>query len=203
MDNVQFLAWLHDNNACDSAVKRAGAKSAQEVWDTWGNPSELLWWVEKSGLVSAQQLTLIACGIVRNTPLLSGGTVWDLLADERSRNAVEVAERWANGEATDEEKGTAARTAETAAAAAEWEAEWAAWAAAWALEAERALAVGRAARAAAAAVGRAARAAEAAARVWAGAEAAARVWQLAYIREQLPGFVERFTEAQKNTYGVL
>ena len=160
MNNVQFLAWLHDNNACDSAVKRAGAKSAQEVWDTWDNPSELLWWVEKSGLVSAQQLTLIACGIVRNTPLLSGGTVWDLLADERSRNAVEVAERWANGEATDEEKGTAARTAETAAAAA-----WAAWAAARG-------------------EGGAVEAGE-----------AARVWQLAYIRKQLPDFVERFTEA--------
>lgn len=189
MDNVQFLAWLQENDACKTAVERVGAKSAQQVWDSWDNPSELLWWVEKSGLVSKQEITLIACGIVRNTPLLSGGTVWDLLADERSRNAVEVAERWANGEATDEEKGTA-----------EWEAEWAAWAAAWALEAERALAVGRAARAAAAA----ARAAEAAVgRAARAAEAAARVWQLAYIRKQLPGFVERFTEAHKNTYGAL
>ena len=141
MDNVQFLAWLQENDACDPAVKKLGGQSAQQVWDTWDNPSELLWWVEESGLVNKRELTLLICGIVRNTPLTDGRTVWDLLADERSRNAVEVAERWAHGKATDKEMAAAGE--------------------------------------------------------------AARLWQLAYIRKQLPDFVERFTEALKNTYGVL
>jgi hypothetical protein len=44
-----------------------------------------------------------ACWCVRETPLASGRKVWDLLVDERSRNAVVVAELFANGDATREE----------------------------------------------------------------------------------------------------
>jgi hypothetical protein len=74
---------------------------------------------------------LFACWCVRNTPLADGHVVWDLLTDERSRNAVEVAERYADGNATLGEL-NAARDAARAAA---WDAAWdaardAAWAAA-------------------------------------------------------------------------
>ena len=41
-----------------------------------------------------------ACWCIRNTPLESGGTVWNLLTDDRSRDAVKIAEQFANGKAT-------------------------------------------------------------------------------------------------------
>ena len=44
-----------------------------------------------------------ACWCVRNTPISKGRTVWDLLTDDRSKNAVVVAEKFAKGEATEAE----------------------------------------------------------------------------------------------------
>jgi len=43
---------------------------------------------------------LFACWCVRNTPLGNGGTIWNLLTDERSKNAVKIAEEFANGKVT-------------------------------------------------------------------------------------------------------
>ena len=89
---------------------------------------------------ASRVLRLWACWCIRNTKLSDGRTVWDLLTDERSRKAVEVAEKFAVGEATRKEL-SAARAAARAAAwaaaraaarAATWDAAWnAAWAAAW------------------------------------------------------------------------
>ena len=85
---------------------------------------------------------------VRETPIGNGRTVWDLLADERSRRAVEIAERYIAGEATYEQLEAAAWEASDAAAAdgsdaaavasaAAWAAADAAWAPAWAARAAR------------------------------------------------------------------
>ena len=46
---------------------------------------------------------LFACWCVREMPLADDRKVWNLLTDERSRRAVEVAEKYANGEATAKE----------------------------------------------------------------------------------------------------
>ena len=101
----------------------------------------------------SRELRLFGCWCVRETPLVDGRKVWDLLTDGRSRTAVEIAERHVRGEATDIELAaaeaaartaaeaaartaarTAAEAARTAAEAAAWtaaeaaETDWAAWA---------------------------------------------------------------------------
>jgi hypothetical protein len=69
-------------------------------------------------------LRLFACWCVRQ--------IWDLLKDERSKNAVIVAEKYANGEATEDELAAAREAAWYAAWAAAWAAARdAAWSAAW------------------------------------------------------------------------
>ena len=73
---------------------------------------------------NARTTRLFACWCVRNTPLADGRTVWDLLTDDRSKNAVKTAEDFANEKVTKEELDAA------------WDAAWAAardaaWAAAW------------------------------------------------------------------------
>jgi hypothetical protein len=74
-----------------------------------------------AGKVSDRKLRLLACAACRR--------LWHVLRDERSRNAVEVSERYADGLADDMElraASTAARLAEVAARAAGgfWNAAW-------------------------------------------------------------------------------
>ena len=66
-------------------------------------PEDRLWVVLREEFIDAKTLRLFACRCVRGTPLPDGRTVWDLLTDERSRHAVDVAERYAVGEATGDE----------------------------------------------------------------------------------------------------
>lgn len=60
---------------------------------------------------------LFACWCVRKTPHEDGRTVWDLLNDERSRNAVKTAEQFVNGKATETELAAAGAAAWAAAGA--------------------------------------------------------------------------------------
>ena len=101
-----------------------------------------IWAATCKGVLDDKTLRLFACKCVRE--------VWHLLTDERSRKAVEVAERYAVGDATDEELDAARDAAWDASSSAAWDAVWdaaraaalaaawdaaiaAAWAAAWAV----------------------------------------------------------------------
>ena len=74
-------------------------------------PSEdKIWAATRENILDDRTLRIFACKCVRE--------VWHLLTDERSRNAVDVAERYAEGEATDEELSAAIDAAWSAASAA-------------------------------------------------------------------------------------
>ena len=123
---MNHIEILKANEACDEAVEWASQyPDFATAWDACQRPDWMLWLHDKGIIpISDRDLLLFACDCVRYTPIGDGRTVWDLLTDERSRNAVEVAERYANGDATDAER-TAAQAAATAAARiAAWDAAW-------------------------------------------------------------------------------
>lgn len=101
MTHIEILKNL---NACEEAVE--WAKTQPDLETAWANCPRsdwMLWLDDKMSLFTDSERRLMACAFVRRTPIGDGRVVWDLLADERSRNAVVVAERYARGEATDEE----------------------------------------------------------------------------------------------------
>jgi len=93
--------------------------TALDVLDVTDCPAADRIWVVL-GMMSENDRRLAACCFVRRTPIGDGRTVWDLLTDDRSRKAVEVAERFADGEATERELAAAG----AAASAAAWDAAW-------------------------------------------------------------------------------
>jgi hypothetical protein len=94
-----------------------------DVWDKCPRADWLLWILNKlDQQADDRTLRLFAVWCARNTPLSDGRKTGDMLTDPRSLAALEVAERYANGEATQEEL-DAARAA--------------AWAAAWAAQADQ------------------------------------------------------------------
>lgn len=131
--------------ACAEAIEWAKTKpDAEAIIRDCKRSDWLIWLDNRMNILTDSERRLLACWFVRNTPLADGRKVWDLLTDERSRNAVEVAERHACGDASDEEldaaRDAARDWARDAARAAAWAAAWAAaraaaraaaWNAAW------------------------------------------------------------------------
>jgi uncharacterized membrane protein YccC len=66
-----------------------------------------------------KQARLFACAVVCGTPISNNQTIWDLLTDERSRNAIEASARFAHGKATQKELTAAVHAADAAAHAAD------------------------------------------------------------------------------------
>ena len=179
--------------ACDDA--RQWAASQPDLETAWANchrPDWMVWLLRNLHYENDRAYRLFARWCARSTPLKDGRTTWDLLKDDRSKRAVEVAERFANGEATRAELDEARRAAadaaysaadaDAAAAAAAYSAAYATYAAAYSAAADAYAAAAYAADAAAAAAySAAAAAADAAA-----AAAAARKAQADQLRVAFP-----------------
>src|SRR5688572_18687936 len=107
----RFLA-----DACEEARTWANQyESLEGAWKNCANPEWMCWALNKLRYRNDVALRRFACWCVRNTPLADGRKVWDLLTDERSRRAVEVAESFAGGQATAEELAAARDAARDAA----------------------------------------------------------------------------------------
>lgn len=77
-----------------------------DVWNALikeGKHEWLVWTATQSEVFPDAVLRKLACRFVRETPIGGDRTVWDLLTDERSRKAVEIAEAYVDGKATDAE----------------------------------------------------------------------------------------------------
>ena len=144
--------WLkeHGKHACADGVTFAMKhKTMADVWKHCQRVDWMLWICGNAKIeLDAKACRLFACYCVRRTPIGRGKVVWDLLTDERSRNAVIVAEKFAKGKATTEELQKARIAAYAAYAAAD--AAYAAYAADAAYAAAYATAAATAATAAAA-----------------------------------------------------
>ena len=156
------------HSACAEGLEWAIGTGCTTMADLWRRkdmrPEWREWIATQPGVLDDRELRLYACWCVRQ--------VWNLLTDERSKYAVEVAERFSDGTATAEELASANAAAWSAANDASSAAASAAcasrseWAAAWA-------SAGAAASAAAWSVARAAASP--------GARASARAAQSSYL----------------------
>lgn len=135
---MTHIDLLKQHDACESAIKWASQyPDLATAWDNCQRADWMIWLHNKKIIqISDRDLRLFACDCVRHTPIGGGRTAWDLLTDERSRNAVEVAERYANGEATDDELIAAEKAARAAAWAAAGARAASAEASAWAFQAD-------------------------------------------------------------------
>jgi len=104
MSKRETKAFFKALGACPEGKNWAGrVENLETVWNTCQRASWMLWALDRIGFEDDRKLRLYACACVRKTPLADGRTTWDLLTDERSRKAIEVAELYAEGKATEEE----------------------------------------------------------------------------------------------------
>jgi hypothetical protein len=135
----QFCA---ETGACSEGAKFALChKTMAQVWRACPHVDWLVWIlnaIDAPQDEKACRLYMVWCA--RNTPLADGRTTSALLTDPRSLAALDVAERFARGDATEEERSAARSAAWSAAESAAESAAWsaaesaarsAAWSAAW------------------------------------------------------------------------
>lgn len=107
MNAQDFSTHLREIRACDEAKEWATGKSFEEVWTTCDRGDWMLWLAkkmqDKEGWGDLRNLTM--------AKVKCASLVTHLMKDERSLNALAVAERFANGEATKDELDAAAYAA--------------------------------------------------------------------------------------------
>ena len=111
MESIEAFCDRYD--ACGDGKKWAlkNCSTMDDVWER-AKPEWLIWVATRDGVLDDKTLRLFACFCARQ--------IWPLLEDERSRNAVLVSEKFADGDATEDDLDAA------------WVAAWdAVWDAAW------------------------------------------------------------------------
>ena len=100
---LSIIQFCEKHQACEDgrAWAIAECETMVDVWDK-ANPEWLLWVSTRPGVLTDKELRLFAVFCARQVEHFS--------VDQRSRDAIAVAEQFANGEATQEEL-TAARDA--------------------------------------------------------------------------------------------
>jgi hypothetical protein len=90
----------------------------KEAWETCKNSSWMFWAIRKLEYDNIKQLILLSCEIVQNTPIGDGRYTAELLTDQRSRDGIAAAIKFAHGKITIEEMRVFADAANVAAATA-------------------------------------------------------------------------------------
>ena len=141
MDDVTAIEFCSQFDACDDGVDWCADNSLLDgpmsaLWEREDlKPDWRIWVATRKGVLSDRDARMFACWCARQ--------VWHLLTDERSRAAVEVAERYANGDATKADLSAARAAAGDAARDAAWyEAGDAAGDAAWDAQAQHLIEMG-------------------------------------------------------------
>ena len=102
MKKTQFKKRLQELNACTEAMKWVGDRTPQQALEQCDRGDWLLWWIgkerETKGFPNIREIILVEA--------LCAKLVIHLMKDNRSIQAVEVAERYGRGLATDEELST-------------------------------------------------------------------------------------------------
>jgi hypothetical protein len=103
--------FLTEHNACKEGIDWAlnNCKDMAEVWDKC-NHGLLMFLIRIDGLLTKRQLRIFSVRCVWNTPT-KNGRVYDLLKDERSKNALRTAYKFAYGISTKEELSSSANSA--------------------------------------------------------------------------------------------
>jgi hypothetical protein len=114
-NHKNFSEWLKDHNACGEAREWVSENkySEKQAWNKCKNPQWMLWYLNETGCNNDRVLRLFAVWCARQ--------VQHLMTDPRSIAALDVAEKYANGKATENER-AAAGAAAWAAAGEAWEA---------------------------------------------------------------------------------
>lgn len=100
--------FCEKHGACepDQTWVLANCKTMREAWDHAPEPGWVVWMATQRGVLTERELRLFMCFCARQN--------WHLLTDPRSRNVVEVAERYVDGQASQEELATAGEAAQVA-----------------------------------------------------------------------------------------
>ena len=97
--SMTIIEFCDKFDACDDGREWAVKTGCASMADLWARldikPEWRVWIATRGAVLDDRTLRLFACWCVRQ--------IWPLLTDQRSRTAVEVSERYANGQATAEE----------------------------------------------------------------------------------------------------